>query len=40
MLEPPALEAAAGRAEIDLNRRGETLSVEEFARIAVETERA
>lgn len=35
-LEPAALEAAAARAGIDLSRRGETLSVEEFARMARE----
>jgi 16S rRNA (adenine1518-N6/adenine1519-N6)-dimethyltransferase len=35
-LPPPALAAAAERANIDLDRRGETLSVADFARMANE----
>jgi 16S rRNA (adenine1518-N6/adenine1519-N6)-dimethyltransferase len=40
VLERAALEAAAARAGIDLGRRGETLSVAEFARMTDEVEAA
>jgi 16S rRNA (adenine1518-N6/adenine1519-N6)-dimethyltransferase len=38
VVEPTVLESAAARAGIDLGRRGETLGVAEFARMALEIE--